>query len=177
MNQVIKFIESLIVKTILKGSVKYMAKNMTASSLKKLEQKLNQTEKVTITDKYGDEHNIVISKDFRDSRISKVVLRYLKALQDLNKKTEIDDEEILDTTQLLPVLIFQEFTNMPIPKDLPINQLISLNYQFADSYITAALFVEMGQENIDKVTKFAELSSEGASGIGQNLGELALKAK
>ncbi|WP_211749694.1 hypothetical protein [Paenibacillus sp. Marseille-Q4541] len=154
-----------------------MAKNMTATSLKKLEQKLNQTENVVITDKYGDEHNIALSKDFRDSKVSKVALRYLKALQTLNKKTEIEDEDVVDTSQLLPVLIFQEFTNIPIPKELNVDQLIKLNYAFIDSYITAALFNEMGQENIDKISDFAKRASEGANGIGQNFGELALKAK
>ncbi|QWU13405.1 hypothetical protein SAMN04487895_10371 [Paenibacillus sophorae] len=147
-----------------------MAKKLTSSILNKINSKYEERKKIYIL---NGEYEVQIHKYFKDALIDKVAIQYIKFLQELKTKKNIDDEIIKDTIVLLDTLILREFTDLPIPKKNNVSSLIKVTHDLLNSGVYVEVMNQISDTEIKQVHQKLEAYSEQ---IGQSFGEIAVRS-
>ncbi|MDY8021268.1 hypothetical protein [Paenibacillus polymyxa] len=151
-----------------------MAKKLTASELGKLKSSLNKKKNEYIKTIDGEEYEVAVSVEFRDSLIENVAMAYIGYLQELretSRNDELDNELIKGTLKIVPVLAFREFTNIPVPKKATLKDIIGLSELLADKGITEALLSKFPDGEYQKIVNKIELAAKSAKSV---VGEIML---
>lgn len=150
-----------------------MAKKLTAAELGKLKSSLNKKKNVLIRSNDGEEYEVTINMEFRDSQIENVAMSYIGYLQELREMNvdQIDNELIKGTLKLVPVLVFREFTNIPVPKKAKLKKMIGLSELLADKGITDSLVSKLPEGGYQKVADKIKQAAKSAKTIA---GEIML---
>ncbi|ODA08132.1 hypothetical protein [Paenibacillus polymyxa] len=148
-----------------------MAKKLTASELGKLKSSLNKKKNEYIKTNDGEEYEVAVSVEFRDSLIENVAMSYIGYLQELretSKSDQLDNELIKGTLKLVPVLAFREFTNIPVPKKATLKEIIGLSELLADKGITEALLSKFPEGEYQKIVdKIKEAAKSAKATVGE----------
>lgn len=147
-----------------------MAKKLTVTGLKKADSKLNERKKIMIHD---NEYEVIIHTVFRESLIEKTVFAYLTLLHDLKSRSEVDDELIRGTLALLYTLILREFSNLPIPKENQLDELVSVSKSLLDTGIMKEVFDAYPKEELAKIDKKL---TDVSNNMGSLIGEMAISS-
>ncbi|MDH6671995.1 uncharacterized membrane protein YoaT (DUF817 family) [Paenibacillus sp. LBL] len=149
---------------------KKSAKKLTTQALKKLESELNVNKTVPIL---NNTYEVNIQQVFRESRVEAVVIQYLALLQELKKRTDLNDMLIAGTVGLLNSLIIKEFTSIPYPQCKSIEDHIKVSHVLLDTGIMNEIFDSFIPEELRKIEdKFKSTNQN----LGEILGELALSS-
>ncbi|MEJ3719119.1 hypothetical protein WGM54_13950 [Paenibacillus polymyxa] len=150
-----------------------MAKKLTASELGKLKSSLNKKKNEYIKTNDGEEYEVAVSVEFRDSLIENVAMSYIGYLQELREtsKDQLDNELIKGTLKIVPVLAFREFTNIPIPKKATLKDIIGLSELLADKGITDVLVSKFPEGEYQKIVNKIEQAAKNAKAT---VGEIML---
>ncbi|WP_413986480.1 hypothetical protein [Paenibacillus polymyxa] len=150
-----------------------MAKKLTASELGKLKSSLNKKKNEYIKTIDGEEYEVAVSVEFRDSLIENVAMAYIGYLQELREtsRNELDNELIKGTLKIVPVLAFREFTNIPVPKKATLKDIIGLSELLADKGITEALLSKFPEGEYQKIVNKIEQAAKSAKAT---VGEIML---
>ena len=148
-----------------------MAKKLTATELNKLKTSLNKKKNEYIKTNDGEEYEVAVSVEFRDSLIENVAMSYIGYLQELretSKNDQLDNELIKGTLKLVPVLVFREFTNIPVPKKATLKEIIGLSELLADKGITEALLNKFPDDEYQKiVNKIKQAAKSAKATVGE----------
>ncbi|MCM3289908.1 MULTISPECIES: hypothetical protein [Paenibacillus] len=147
-----------------------MAKKLTVTGLKKAESKFNERKKIMVHD---NEYEVTIHTVFRESLIEKTVFAYLTLLHDLKSRSEVDDELIRGTLALLYTLILREFSNLPIPKENQIEELVTVSKSLLDTGIMKEVFDAYPKEELAKIDKKL---TDVSNNMGSMIGEMAISS-
>jgi hypothetical protein len=151
-----------------------LAKKLTATELNKLKNSLNKKKNEYIKTNDGEEYEVAVSVEFRDSLIENVAMSYIGYLQELretSKNDQLDNELIKGTLKIVPVLAFREFTNIPVPKKATLKDIIGLSELLADKGITEALLSKFPEGEYKKIVNKIELAAKSAKSV---VGEIML---
>ncbi|MGV2887922.1 hypothetical protein [Paenibacillus taichungensis] len=127
-----------------------MANKITLETLK---QNQTKTKEFDVTDVAGNEYTVQMDTIFLDSKIERIVVDYGTYLVQLNSEIEIDDEVIRMTSRFIDVLIMREFTDIPIPKEVNINEFIGLCITLGDSGIISEIEKHIDKKERKKIDK------------------------
>ncbi|MGG1650420.1 hypothetical protein ABHN03_16580 [Paenibacillus sp. NRS-1775] len=150
-----------------------MAKKLTVAELNKLKSSLNKKKNEYIKTNDGEEYEVAVNVEFRDSQIENVAMSYIAYLQELREMNanQLDNELIKGTLKLVPVLAFREFTNIPVPKKASLKEIIGLSELLADKGITDSLVSKFPESSYQKIIDKIKLAAKSAKSV---VGEIML---
>lgn len=143
-----------------------MAKKLTANSIKNLDKALNIKKTVNIKNEVnGDEYEVIVTTHLRKSAIEDVVMEYIEYLQEMNSRVIVNDKLIKDSMKLIDTLTLKRFTNLPIPNEISLEELISLTKTFGDIGLTEQIIKQIPQAELDKIAVYLKEVSEKAANL------------
>jgi hypothetical protein len=147
-------------------------KKLTLSTLNKEDAALNGLKEIYILDgKYG----VTINKTFRTTLIKKLIIDYLKLIDELKNRPEVTTDTLINIPVLLYGLTCKYFSDLPISFK-NIDELAETTKKLMDLGIIDQLY--SGEDNgfdqveIEKLNKEIILASKN---VGQAIGEMAIQ--
>lgn len=135
-------------------------KKLTLNKIQQLDNKFNEQKKVILLGEY----ECLIDKEFRKSKIQKMIIDYFNIIQEL-EKLKIEADHIVKSVGILNTLIVKYFTDLPIPDSENVSQLLQITDRLLDLGILEELFNENGfeQSQLDLISQELDKSSDNLS--------------
>jgi len=143
-----------------------MAKKINPSNINKGYSRFNEKTITRITDRFGEEYDVTISKYFKKTDIAKLLIDFSSVKDQLKEK--VDNTSLLnDFTYIYPILLIKYFTNIIVP-DIAVD-MIQLSTQLIDLEIMDKIMNCLSQEEIDRVSVYMKQATDN---LPKTLGDL-----
>lgn len=129
-----------------------MAKKLTANVLKNIAKSGNEKKNILVRNALnGEEYEVALNTTFRRTAIEDAAMEYLELIKELQLRTVLNDALIKDSFKIFHILIIKNFTNVPLPNQMSVEEVIAITRDFADTGLTEQIFKHIPQSEIDKV--------------------------
>jgi len=134
-----------------------MAKKINASNLNKGYSKFNEKTTEHITDRFGEEYNVEITKFFKKTDIVELLKDF--STVKIQLKDKVEDESLLtDFTYIYPILLIKYFTNIIVPEKA--EDMVQLSTQLINLEIMDKLMNILPQDEVSRVSSYMKQAVE-----------------
>ena len=126
-------------------------KKINEASLNKGFNKFNEKITERVTDIFGEEYELEISKHFKKSDTQKIMIDYLEIEEEFK---EIKDIESLKDTIIIPMLMIKQFTNISIPDEG--ERLLSMANKLVELELLNKILDILPEDELLKMTEVAD---------------------
>lgn len=127
-----------------------MAKKLTMAAVNKEAAKLNEKFTKIITDRSGNEYEVIINKYFKRADVSPLLADFVGITEQLTKQ-EIKIEEVGDNIYLFYILLLKYMTNISLPKNNGL-ELIVYAKQLLEIDVLDKIIDSLPKEEIEKAS-------------------------